>query len=125
MLLIFSKEADDSGHVKKELVFTDNQIKIIIPFKIDGYMPTKLAYFLALPQWLDGIADIGAAFGDLYKRLQVTLGGPIKPEAGKNGGQNPPPPIGDSTDKDKLISVISQYQDWGYKFRYTDQTTMG
>lgn len=73
MVLIFSKEADDSGHVKRELVFADNQKKVIIPFKIDGYMPSNLAYFLALPQWLDGIMDIEAAFGDLYNRLKTTL----------------------------------------------------
>jgi hypothetical protein len=112
MVLIFSKEADESGHVKKELVFADNQKKIIIPFKVDDYMPTKLAFFLALPQWLDGIADIEAAFADLYKRLHSTL--PVG--NGGNGGTGETGPRGEplikDSDKADLLSIISQYQDW-------------
>jgi hypothetical protein len=109
MVLIFSKEADDSVHVKKEVHFAEEQKMIVIPFKIDGYMPDKLRWFLAFPQWLDGIADIEAAFGDLYKRLQVTLGtGPKKPDI----IDNPWPPNVEPTDKDELLSIISQYQDW-------------
>ncbi|WP_411869205.1 toll/interleukin-1 receptor domain-containing protein [Vulcanococcus limneticus] len=126
MVLIFSKEADDSGHVKKELVFADNQKKVIIPFKIDGYMPANLAYFLALPQWLDGIMDIEAAFGDLYNRLQVTLGmTPVPqievvestpPQAPQTSQQPVTQPVAvpqaDIADMNALLSILPEYQDW-------------
>jgi len=118
MVLIFSKEADDSGHVKKELVFADKQKKMIIPFKIDAYMPANLAYFLALPQWLDGIADIENAFNDLYNRLCLTLDPGTPPDP-------PPPPVGPGKDSagdlppvvsqaqiDQLLAVLPEYKDW-------------
>jgi len=137
MVLIFSKEADDSHHVKKELAFADQQKKIIIPFKIDDYMPDKLKYFLALPQWLDGIVDMEAAFGDLYSRLQVTLvypathiyhpeplANPTAPLPTSNATvppftTNPPWPSPQPTapavgtiDTEALLAIIPDYKDW-------------
>jgi hypothetical protein len=141
MVLIFSKEADDSHHVKKELAFADQQKKIIIPFKIDDYMPDKLKYFLALPQWLDGIVDMEAAFGDLYSRLQVTLtDSPEPPPPASQAplptsnaqaplptsyAQAPPPtpnppwpspqppvPAFGTSDTEAFLAIIPDYQDW-------------
>jgi hypothetical protein len=125
MVLIFSKEADDSHHVKKELAFADQQKKIIIPFKIDSYTPDKLKYFLALPQWLDGIVDMEAAFGDLYSRLQVTLAYSVTPPLQPTNTPEPPPttnppwpspippvPAVGTIDTEAFLAILPDYQNW-------------
>lgn len=118
MVLIFSKEADDSRHVKREVEIADSERKVILPFRIDEAMPSNLKYFLSLPQWLDGIAGIEEAFADLYIRLSNVLsipggGGELKPQQ--------PPKLGQAieldqavsqADMDQLMSVLPEYQDW-------------
>jgi len=70
MVLIFSKAADESKHVKIELHKASQAQKIVIPFKIEDHIPDNLDYYLTFPQWLEAIGDIEGAFEKLYERLK-------------------------------------------------------
>lgn len=75
IVLIFSKDADDSTNVKKEIALADNYKKVIVPFRIEDRLPDdeKLGYFLCMPQWLDAFNSMETAFNQLATRLQVLL----------------------------------------------------
>jgi hypothetical protein len=75
VVLIFSKEADDSTNVLKEIALADNFKKIIVPFRIEDCLPgdEKLGYFLCMPQWLDAFNSLEAAFNQLSTRLRGLL----------------------------------------------------
>jgi hypothetical protein len=70
MILIFSRAADESKHVKIEVHKASDAEKILIPFRIESYIPDNLDYYLTFPQWLDAIDDIEGAFERLYQRLR-------------------------------------------------------
>ncbi len=73
MVLIFSKNADDSGNVKKELALADYFKKIVIPFKVDDSAPSNLAYWLIMPQWIEGTALDEESYSNLATRLKSIL----------------------------------------------------
>lgn len=75
IVLIFSKDADDSTNVKKEIALADNYKKVIVPFRIEDRLPDdeKLGYFLCMPQWLDAFNSMESAFNQLASRLRVLL----------------------------------------------------
>lgn len=72
VVLIFSKEADDSSNVLKEIALADNFKKVIVPFRIEDRLPgdDKLGYFLCMPQWLDAFNSLEPAFNQLATRLR-------------------------------------------------------
>lgn len=93
IVLIFSKDADGSTNVKKELALGDNFKKIIVPFRIENDLPDNLAYFLCMPQWLDAFEGIEAGFNQLSARLKALLPAlEVIEEAGEvdvdSGGEN-------------------------------------
>lgn len=75
VVLIFSRDADDSTNVLKEIALADNFKKIIVPFRIEDCLPgdEKLGYFLCMPQWLDAFDSLESAFNQLSTRLKGLL----------------------------------------------------
>jgi len=75
VILIFSKDADESTNVLKEIALADNFKKIIVPFRIEDCLPgdEKLGYFLCMPQWLDAFNSLESAFNQLSTRVRGLL----------------------------------------------------
>jgi hypothetical protein len=127
MVLIFSKAADESKHVKIELHKASQAQKIVIPFKIEDHIPDNLDYYLTFPQWLEAIGDIEGAFEKLYERLKSIVqvrssnGNPQTTPSSDVALPSPLPfkaavasekaSISDK-DKDKLLSVLPEYGEW-------------
>jgi hypothetical protein len=119
MVLIFSKAADESKHVKIELHKASQAQKIVIPFKIEDHIPDNLDYYLTFPQWLEAIGDIEGAFQRLNERLRSILKSPV-PDVppGPNGGKIPEREntsagfTASDKDKDQLLSILPEYGDW-------------
>ncbi|HUB70666.1 MAG TPA: toll/interleukin-1 receptor domain-containing protein [Acidimicrobiales bacterium] len=56
MVLVFSRNANESPHIKREVERAVHRGLIIIPFRIEDVMPEdSLEYFLGTPHWLDAI----------------------------------------------------------------------
>lgn len=56
MVLVFSKSANASPQVKREVERAVNKGVIIVPFRIEEVQPSKnLEYFLGTPHWLDAL----------------------------------------------------------------------
>lgn len=74
LLLIFSKHADQSKHVRAEVGLAFSNEKIIIPYKIDDFAPKNLNYFLQLSQWLNGSdGNHQKHFIDLFERIYTII----------------------------------------------------
>jgi TolB-like protein/Tfp pilus assembly protein PilF len=55
-VLIFSENANNSGHVRREVAKASSLELVVIPFRIQEVLPkTGLAYFLETVHWLDAI----------------------------------------------------------------------
>ncbi len=58
LVLIFSKNADASPQVLREVERAVNKNKFIIPFRIADITPSKaLEYYLSVPHWLDALTE--------------------------------------------------------------------
>lgn len=56
VLLIFSRHANDSAQVRREIERAASKEKIIVPFRIEDILPSDaMEYALGNRQWLDGI----------------------------------------------------------------------
>jgi hypothetical protein len=56
MLLVFSRHANQSIQVKREVERAGNSGKVILPLRIDDVLPEDaLEYYLSTPHWLDAI----------------------------------------------------------------------
>lgn len=54
LLLIYSRDADSSKHVKRELQLADEENIPILPFRIENIAPTgAIKYYIGWAQWLD------------------------------------------------------------------------
>ena len=54
MVLIFTKNADDSDEIKNELALASQHQLVVIPVRVDDVAPNDaLAYALATRQWID------------------------------------------------------------------------
>ena len=75
IVLIFSKDCDDSSYVKKELTLAANLTKMIIPLRIENYTPDveKLGFILLMLQWIDSYEKLEDGFNKLYDRLDSVL----------------------------------------------------
>ena len=75
IVLIFSKDCDDSSYVKKELTLAANLTKMIIPLRIENYTPDveKLGFILLMLQWIDSYEKLEDGFNKLYARLDSVL----------------------------------------------------
>jgi hypothetical protein len=56
MVLVFSKSANDSPQIRREVERAVNKGVIIVPFRIEDVIPTKsLEYFIGSVHWLDAL----------------------------------------------------------------------
>jgi hypothetical protein len=56
MLLVFSRHANHSPQVKREVERAANSGKVLLPLRIDDVLPeAALEYYLSTPHWLDAI----------------------------------------------------------------------
>jgi hypothetical protein len=91
VVLIFSREADDSEEVQRELALAGRFAKKVCPINIDGYAPNHLQYWLLTTQWIS-MAECGdfetvanavntTYFGADAQRVAVTEARPIEVRA--------------------------------------------
>lgn len=86
MVLIFSRNANASPQVKREVERTVNRGRPIIPFRIEEVLPAKaLEYFLSTPHWLDAFVP---PMDQHLERLAAT----IQQLLSQPGTDVPPPP---------------------------------
>ncbi len=68
MVLVFSRNANDSGEIKRELALARKYGLFVLPVRIENAAPSKaLEYQLATPQFID-------LFQDREKNIAVTIG---------------------------------------------------
>jgi len=85
VLLVFSLNADSSESVQAEVGLAKNSGKRIIPVRIEDAVPSELAIFLTITQWLDAFPP------PLQKYLPKILEA-VKPDGPPTPPLSPPPP---------------------------------
>ena len=91
MILIFSRNANASPQIKREVERSVDKGVYIIPFRVDDIEPTKsLEYFISTAQWMDAFPPpLERHFETLAKTVKAILAGapPLPPEP------QPPSPL--------------------------------
>ena len=82
MILIFSKSANESSQIKREVECAVNKGVYIIPFRIEDIPPTRsLEYFISTSQWMDAFAPpMERHLNDLAKTVKAVLAIPSPPK---------------------------------------------
>ena len=75
MILIFSRSADASSQIKREVERAVNKGVYIIPFRVDDIPPTKsLEYFISTSQWMDAFSPpLERHLDNLAKTVKAVL----------------------------------------------------
>ncbi len=75
MILIFSRNADASPQIKREVERAVNKGVYIIPFRVDDIPPTKsLEYFISTSQWMDAFSPpLERHLDNLAKTVKAVL----------------------------------------------------
>jgi hypothetical protein len=112
MILIFSRNADASPQIKREVERAVNKGVYIIPFRVDDIPPTKsLEYFISTSQWMDAFSPpLERHLDNLAKTVKAVLqrrllhgaDTPAQPER----PSIPTPPVRASGHKAILIAMI-------------------
>jgi hypothetical protein len=111
MILIFSRNADASPQIKREVERAVNKGVYIIPFRVDDIPPTKsLEYFISTSQWMDAFSPpLERHVDNLAKTVKAVLQRPALPGANVLAQPEKPsitkPPIRPSGRKSILIGV--------------------
>ena len=111
MILIFSRNADASPQIKREVERAVNKGVYIIPFRVDDIPPTKsLEYFISTSQWMDAfLPPLERHFDNLAKTVKAVLKSPPLPGANvpaqPEKASSPKPPIRPAWRKSILIGV--------------------
>jgi hypothetical protein len=111
MILIFSRNADASPQIKREVERAVNKGVYIIPFRVDDIPPTKsLEYFISTSQWMDAFSPpLERHLDNLAKTVKAVLQRPPLPGANVPAQPEKPsipkPPIRPSGRKSILIAV--------------------
>ena len=96
MILIFSKNANASPQIKREVERAVDKGVYIIPFRVDDIEPTKsLEYFISTAQWMDAFPPpLERHLETLAKTVKAILAGapPLPPEPQPSPPPPPPPP---------------------------------
>ncbi|PYJ32357.1 MAG: hypothetical protein DME88_11310 [Verrucomicrobia bacterium] len=81
MILIFSRNADASPQIKREVERAVNKGVYIIPFRVDDIPPTKsLEYFISTSQWMDAFSPpLERHLDNLAKTVKAVLKTPPFP----------------------------------------------
>lgn len=77
MVLIFSKDSNQSVQVKREVERAVHHNKVIIPFRIEDVPPTKsMEYLIGMHHWLDAFSlpEENAAIKKLVEAVEKNLG---------------------------------------------------
>src|SRR6266481_9828781 len=110
MILIFSRSADASSQIKREVERAVNKGVYIIPFRVDDIPPTKsLEYFISTSQWMDAFSPpLERHLDNLTKTVKAVLKSPSLPTANvpvqPEKPSIPQPPIRPSGRKSILIA---------------------
>jgi hypothetical protein len=111
MILIFSRSADASSQIKREVERAVNKGVYIIPFRVDDIPPTKsLEYFISTSQWMDAFSPpLERHVDNLAKTVKAVLQRSPLPAANVPAQPEKPatakPPIRPSGRKSILIGV--------------------
>ena len=111
MILIFSRSADASSQIKREVERAVNKGVYIIPFRVDDIPPTKsLEYFISTSQWMDAFSPpLERHLDNLAKTVKAVLKRPPLPAANVPAQPEKPPiptpPIRPSSRKSILIAI--------------------
>jgi len=83
MILIFSRNADASPQIKREVERAVNKGVYIIPFRVDEIPPSKsLEYFISTSQWMDAFSPpLEPHLDNLAKIVKAVLKRPSLPAA--------------------------------------------
>ena len=106
MILIFSRNANASPQIKREVERSVDKGVYIIPFRVDDIEPTKsLEYFISTAQWMDAFPPpLERHFETLAKTVKAILAGapPLPPEP-----QPPSPPPPPATNFGRWIAIAA------------------
>ena len=85
MILIFSKSANESSQIKREVERAVNKEVYIVPFRIDDIPPTRsLEYFISTAQWMDAFSPpLERHLDNLAKTVTRVLSSPRFRETGE------------------------------------------
>ena len=102
MILIFSKSANDSRQIKREVERAVDKGVYIIPFRVDDIEPTKsLEYFISTSQWMDAFPPpLERHLETLAKTVKAILSGAPPPPP-------PPPPPPSPTKSGRWIAIVA------------------
>jgi uncharacterized RDD family membrane protein YckC len=90
VVVVFSRNSDQSAHVRTEVERAFNQGKIIIPFRIENIEPSdELQYFIGSRQWLDAFAG---PYEEYARQLAQIIKNRLTPDSNVRGSQEPPSP---------------------------------
>jgi len=111
MIMIFSRNADASPQIKREVERAVNKGVYIIPFRVDEIPPSKsLEYFISTSQWMDAFSPpLERHLDNLAKTVKAVLNRP--PLSGADVPTQPEkpsipkPPIRPSRPKSILIAI--------------------
>ena len=76
-ILVFSKQANESDHVYREVAKAFSACLVVVPFKIEAVSPTaSLGYYLNTVQWLDAVnPPLEPHLSTLVERVKSLLAG--------------------------------------------------
>ena len=83
MVLVFSRSADNSDQIKKELVLAGDSHKVVIPARVEDLLPIdpSFRYELSSRQWIDLFDDWEAGIARIVERIQQIMPPPGPAEA--------------------------------------------
>ena len=106
MILIFSRNANASPQIKREVERAVDKGVYIIPFRVDDIEPTKsLEYFISTAQWMDAFPPpLERHLETLARTVKAILAGapPLPPEP-----QPPSPPPPSPANSGRLIAIAA------------------
>jgi hypothetical protein len=76
-ILVFSKQANDSDHVYREVYKAFSSRLVVVPFRIEAALPTSgISYYLNTVQWLDAVnPPLDRHISTLIERVKALLAG--------------------------------------------------
>lgn len=91
MLLVFSRNSNDSDQVRREVERAVHKQVRILPFRIEDVLPSKsLEYFLSAQHWMDAFPPpLEPHIDRLCDYLDAALGGHTTPSPSVGHGQTP------------------------------------
>lgn len=70
LVLLFCGSADQSKHVKREVMLAEKNSKIVYPIRLENIAPDRLGYFLETSQWIDWLDQRDETLDGLVRALK-------------------------------------------------------